>query len=168
VELVYIDDDYTDFLRKIDRRVSYNIDKDYRRPYVGVVFALKKNLYFAPLTSHNKGKKLAENPKKESITFYPIKNCELGGININNMIPIVKGVYHKVDYTPDGKDPKWLKNKKLLMIEQISIINKNESYIRRKAILIYNMKIQGKLYPNYDNVTCDFKKLETQAMKYKI
>jgi len=168
MELVYIIEEYTDFLRTHgDNRVSFNREKFYKRPYVGIVFKLKSNIYFAPLTSSNKGTKLKSNPKKENMTFFPLADCKLGGININNMIPVVDGVYHKIDFTITDKDNKSERDRKMLLINQKEVIDKFQKDIRKKAVILYNLKTQGKLYKNYDDITCDFIKLEAVAVKYK-
>ena len=167
MNLVYIDEQYTDYLRETDFRVSFNREKDYLRPYIGVVFQLKNCFYFAPLTSSNKGKKLKDNPKKENPTFFPLDNCQLGGININNMIPVIAGIYHKIDFTITDKDDKPTRARKLLLINQKRFIDSNAKTIRQKALILYNLKIQNRLYENYDQITCDFLKLEKVATKYK-
>ncbi len=163
MKLVKIEQCYTDFLRKVDNRVSFNVTKIYERPYIGILFKInKKLLYFAPLTSSGKGKKLKNNPKKESITFYPIKKCSLGGINFNNMIPVVKGMY-KIINVLKVKDLK-LKN---LYFDQINELSKVEKHLIVKAHTLYNLKNANKLYENYDKVTCNFKLLEKRALKFK-
>lgn len=160
--LVRIDQRYTDYLRQFDSRVSVNIDNTYVRPYIGVLFKVQDKEYFAPLTSSSKGKKLRDNPKAESTTFFPIDNCQLGGINLNNMIPVVAGVYSLFDIANES-NPK----KKIFLQKQVRILRKNEKHIINKAKKLYNLKISGSLYPNYDGVTCDFKLLEEKAALYK-
>ena len=153
LKLVKIKQAYTDYLRKYDNRVSYNSDYEYERVYVGVLFKIKKDLlYFAPLTSSGKGKKLKEHPIRESITFYPLRNCNLGGINFNNMIPVVNNAYQIIEINK-VTNIKF----KLLYINQLREINKNSKYIKVKANLIYRLKIRHKLFPKYDKVTCNFK-----------
>lgn len=141
---------------KYDCRVSYNIDKTYQRPYVGVLFEIEEKKYFAPLTSSNKGKKLKDNPKGENLTFFPLDKCNLGGINLNNMIPVLDGVYKKFDINNE----KNLK-KKTLLIKQVIELRKKSDYIIKKAKKLYGLKISGRLYASKDNITCDFKLLES-------
>lgn len=160
--LVKIEQRYTDYLRQFDHRVSINIDNTYVRPYVGVLFTVQGKEYFAPLTSSGKGKKLKDNPKPESVTFFPIDNCKLGGINLNNMIPVVVAAYSQFDIANEP-NPK----KKLFLQKQVRILRKQEKNIIGKAKKLYNLKIKGTLYPNYDSVTCDFKLLEEKAKLYK-
>jgi len=161
MEIVAVQQQYTDYLRDFDKRVSKNLDKIYIRPYLGALVTIGQLKYFAPLTSQSKGKSLAENPKKESITFYPIDDCRLGGINLNNMIPLVDGVYEKYELAKVLN-----KVQRQLHEKQIIDLRKNAAHIVAKAEKIYKLKIGRKLYPNYDDVTCDFKKLETAAKLY--
>ena len=160
--IVRIEQRYTDYLRQFDSRVSINIDNTYVRPYIGVLFKVRDKEYFAPLTSSGKGKKLKDAPKAESTTFFPIDNCQLGGINLNNMIPVVAGVYVPFDIANEP-NPK----KKIFLQKQVIFLRKHEEYIIIKAKKLYNMKISGKLYENYDRVTCDFKLLEEKAALYR-
>ncbi len=169
MELVTIDTKYVDYLRAFDNKVCYNKDWSHSRPYIGVLFNIKQNLYFAPLTSSGKGKKLKDFPKPESTTFYPIKNCEYGGINFNNMIPVISSVYSRVDMTIQETDSKKERNYKLLLINQLSYLSKNaiEKHLKRKALALYSMKTKNQLYENYDRITCDFKLLEEKAKLYQ-
>ncbi len=168
MKIVTINGDYITYLRQFDDRVCFNKEWQHTRPYVGIIFSLRGHNYFAPLTSSGKGAKLINNPKTESTTFFPINNCEYGGVNINNMIPVVDGVYTEINYaiskTDSDKDRKY----KILIIKQLEVLNTNEKLLREKANRLYSMKTQGRLYPNYDNITCDFKLLEKKANEYKI
>jgi protein AbiQ len=169
MDIVYISEKYTNFLRENgDPRVSYNKEDAYHRPYLGVLFIVNKSLFFAPLTSSNKGKKLKDNPKKENLTFFPLDDCRLGGINLNNMIPVVEGVYKSVDYEIFPKDSERVKTRKEKLNAQKKIVDENEKHIRRKARILYNLKTSGLLYENYDKITCDFLKLEKVASLYVV
>jgi len=160
--IVTIDQSYTDFLRQFDHRVSKNHDKDYIRPYIGVLLEVNHRKYFAPLTSSGKGKKLHENPKRESITFFPINECRYGGVNLNNMIPVVDGVYHEIDI---DNIPEW--NRRKMLQEQLRFLRTNEFTIVMKARKIHRLRVSGSLFENYASVTCDFKLLEEKAEIYK-
>ena len=167
MQIVYMQSAYIDYLRKIDPRVMKNKDEGAGgRPYLGVLFNIKGRKYFAPLTSSGKGKKLIDAPKKENITFYPLDNCRLGGVNINNMIPVANSVYKEVEYEITENDNNYMRVKKNKLVEQRNFINVHASHIKRKAIYLFNLKTQNRLYPNYDHVTCDFTKLEQAAQSY--
>ena len=161
MQIVKIEQEYTDYLRQFDFRVSKNIDMSYVRPYLGVLFTVQNKEYFAPLTSSGKGKKLKVSPKQESTTFFPLDECKLGGINLNNMIPVVSGVYIPFDIQNESN-----LQRKILLQKQVRFLRKNESYIVNKAKKLYNLKVTGELFPNYDKVTCDFKLLECKASEY--
>ena len=167
MQVVMIDSNYTDFLYKADQRVSKNVNMIYQRPYIGVLFKVQDKEYFAPLTTHSKGKRLCESPKAENVTFLPIENCQYGGINFNNMIPLVKGVYWSFNAEYHPTDLPNERAKKDIYQRIIRFLRKNEQDIVTKAKYLYDLKCKGKLYPNYDNITCDFKKLELAASHYK-
>lgn len=166
LKLVQIKTEYINYLRSFDEKVCFNKEWSNSRPYVGVLFQLKKCKYFAPLTSSGKGVKLKDCPKAENVTFFPIDKCKYGGVNLNNMIPVVDDVYSEINLHL-GKHLSEEKAKyRVLMINQIEFLNKNEKHLREKANMLYNMKLLGQLYENYDNITCDFKKLEKVSREY--
>jgi len=166
MEIVIIDSNYTDYLYKTDPRVSKNINMIYQRPYIGVLFRVQDNEYFAPLTTHSKGKRLFENPKPENVTFLPIEKCQYGGINFNNMIPVVKGVYWQFNIAYHPTDAPNERAKKDVYNRIVRFLRKHEADIITKAKNLYDLKYKGKLYDNYDKITCDFQKLETVAKMY--
>ncbi len=168
ISLVYIDETYTDFLRMVDNRVPFNVNNTYQRPFTGVLFKIQHMEYFAPLTTSSKGKKLMENPKPENITFLPIENCKFGGINFNNMLPVVKGVYTLIDLTIKPNDDFKTKVEKTKFINIARFLRKNYNKIVMKAKKIYNLQKSGQLYENYMQVTCDFEKLEKQSLLWGI
>lgn len=166
LKIVKVDTKYINYLRQFDPRVCFNKELNNTRPYVGALYRLKDFTYFAPLTSSGKGNKLLNNPKPESITFYPIENCKYGGVNLNNMIPVIEGVFQEIEYLPNPNDTKAEKLYKILIYNQRRILNKNEKHIREKANKLYSLKTTGRLYTNYDKVTCDFKLLEENCFLY--
>jgi len=168
LSLVYVDDRYTNFLQEQgDPRVSKNNNTDYQRPFIGVLFRIDDFLYFAPLTTHSKGKKLCESPKSENITFYPIDKCKYGGVNFNNMIPLVDGVYKEIDMVIKTDDFGWERNKKIQLMNIKRILRHEGKHLIAKAVNLYSLKVKGVLYSNYDKITCDFKKLEKTALLWK-
>jgi len=166
MELVYIDSGYTDFLRETDARVSFNKEESYLRPFVGVVFEVFGHKYFAPMTSHGKGKKLKSNPIKENVTFLPINDCAHGGINFNNMIPVIDGVCRRADLVIYGTDDEKTRKYKGLLAIQWYFISRNREKIKQKAKTIYNLRTKGYLRDSALDRTCDFLKLETVAKLY--
>jgi protein AbiQ len=149
-----------------DFRVSKNDNIDYQRPFIGVLFNIDNLGYFAPLTTSSKGKKLRDFPKKENITFYPIEECKYGGINFNNMIPLVNGTYKDIDLQIKDDDFGWERNKKIQLMNIKRILRHRGKYLIAKAVNLYSLKTTGRLYPNYDTITCDFKQLEIASSYY--
>lgn len=82
-----------------------------KRPFIGIVLSINGIDYFAPLFSpKEKHKKLVNK-----IDFIQLDNGKLGGINLNNMIPVPKNVLTKVDiYITKNDDEDTIKYKKLL------------------------------------------------------
>lgn len=165
LKLVYVDDRYTNYLQTHgDARVSKNNNTDYQRPFIGVLFWIDNFAYFAPLTTSTKGKKLRDHPKAENITFYPIAKCQYGGVNFNNMIPLVDGVYKEIDMIIKPDDFGWERNKKIQLMNIKRILRHEGKTLVAKAVNLYSLKIKNALYKNYDQITCDFKKLEKTAL----
>lgn len=165
-KLVQIETPYINYLRSFDDKVCFNKEFSNVRPYVGILFKLKKHNYFAPLTSSGKGYKLKDCPKAENVTFFPINNCKYGGVNLNNMIPVAENVFSEINLHI-GKNMKPEKIKyRILLLNQLNFLNKHKKHLREKANKLYNMKVLGQLYENYDKVTCDFKKLEKVSKEY--
>ena len=86
LELVKINSNYCDYLRKYDEKVPYNKNTKELRPFVGILFVVHDCEYFAPLSS--------PKPKhiqiKNNLDFYKINNGIFGVVNFNNMIPVNK------------------------------------------------------------------------------
>ncbi len=168
MQLVVIDNDYIEYLRSYDDRVRFNKDESHSRPYAGILFQFKNNVeYFAPLTSSGKGKKLKDNPLPESIIFYPIKDCLLGGIRLNNMIPVTPDVYKRIDMRVDAAPSTSERQYRELLIEQLEYLFAHKEEIVKKARKLHRMKINQQLYPHFDNMTCDFAQLERACKAYK-
>ena len=51
LRIVKVDSLYCDYLRKYDKRVSYNAGTKDLRPFIGVLFMIDKCEYFTPLSS---------------------------------------------------------------------------------------------------------------------
>ena len=84
LQIIRVNTNYCDYLRKFDPRVAYNMNEKEIRPFVGILFKIEDCEYFAPLSSPKpKHKKM-----KNTIDFLKIKNGELGAVNFNNMIPV--------------------------------------------------------------------------------
>lgn len=93
MDLYYIDSSYCRYLRLYDALVPYN-EGVKKRPFVGVVIMIHSIAFFAPLTSP----KLKHRKMNRQIDFLKIDDGKLGGVNLNNMIPVQEGLYYKASF----------------------------------------------------------------------
>ena len=84
LQLVRLNYDYCNYLRKFDNKVPYNYDKKELRLFVGVLFSIVKLMSFAPLSS----------PKP--------KHLKLEAINFSNMLSVTKNNIFKIDLSKDN------------------------------------------------------------------
>ena len=101
--LYEIDDKYIEYLRKFDEKVlsSKEGNRKYTRKCVGVLFHIRDVKYFIPLSSY---KPETYDSMYESLSFKKIGNMAV--LRINNMIPIIDSVVHKIDFKQE-KDEKY-------------------------------------------------------------
>lgn len=163
MELVRIDTHYIDELRKIDNRVQSNSIEQSKqnKPFWASCLQLKKNnfLYFAPLSSP----KPKHEKMKNSTDFHKVisKDGKLRAvINFNNMIPVDKTLYSRIDISKD-KD-------KYVLYDEYLFCRDNEQELMKKATILYNRYIHGNLSSTEQSRTCDFKKLEQRLQTYLI
>ena len=156
IVLVRIDSKYCDYLRQYDNRVPYNYAGKVKRPYVGVLFEVNSNKYFAPLSSPKpKHLKL-----KNKIDFLKIDNGNLGAVNFNNMVPVKDdNIIHLNLEDEDRKDTKLLK-------EQIFWLNRNREKLYNKSKQLYDRYKKGILSTNIINRCCNFPLLEEKCNEY--
>ena len=82
MDFYHISEKYINYLRNYDQLVPIN--KNEKRPYLGVVIKIEDIKYYAPFTSP-KPKHLKMKNNKD---FRKIENGKYGAINLNNMIPV--------------------------------------------------------------------------------
>ena len=154
LQLYRVTDKYIDFLRQVDS-INIKINKNEKRPYIGVVLEVHNIKYFAPLSSpKEKYKKM-----KNNLDFIKICNGEKGAINLNNMIPVVDEALMKVDIEQEE-----IKYRNLLY-DQMRFINENAEKIHKKAEKLY---ISVTEYHSFFESRCaKFKKLEKRSIEYK-
>ena len=105
LQIIRVNTNYCDYLRKFDSRVAYNMNEKEIRPFVGILFKIEDCEYFAPLSSpKSKHKKM-----KNTIDFLKIKNGELGAVNFNNMIPVKKWLLFYYWFKSINFNSKWSK-----------------------------------------------------------
>lgn len=156
IRLVLLDDQYVSYLFNVDHRVMYN--KNHRRPYIGILFTVKKQHYYAPLSSP-KNKFLT---MKNDIDFMRIDGGKLGAICFNNMVPTVKGVIQPIDIRKTQNQ-----QYKFLLLKQIEFFNNNEMAILRRATNLYKLYQEHRLPIRIAKRCVDFAKLESAAKRYQ-
>lgn len=154
-----INENYLNYLYKIDNKVPKEHANSKKRPFIGVVFNINDILYFVPLTSPKPKFKKLHN----KIDFYKLKNGELGAINFNNMIPVTKELV-KVYNINNEQDQKY----KRLIIEQLFFLLRRQNEIRKKAYRLYEKYINDKLDAGTKSRCCNFKLLENKLNDYSL
>ena len=168
-KLYYVDIDYNEALRKIDKNVMSNSPKDNKedRPYLGIVIEINNTLYCIPLTSPDK-EKFQKKCGKDMVKIPDAKRKNANGapmllavLNLNNMIPVDKSVIAEVDLKIRPNDSKAEKKYKELLQNEQNWCRDNFEMICRKANKLYEQIIQN---PKKDiNLTArcvDYIKLE--------
>ena len=128
MKLYNITNKYVDYLKNFDAKVPEN--KDSKRPFVGVIFTIDGNNFFAPLSSP----KPKHIKMKNGADFHKITSGHQGVINFNNMIPIPNTELILIDIhsIPD-------ENYKNLLNSQLRFINSNQEVLKKKAEKLYQL-----------------------------
>lgn len=153
-----IDDDYIDFLRQFDRKILSTKDghRKYSRKYIGIMMHNRDYKYFIPLSSY---KPIYDN-MYESKSLKKIGDMAV--LRINNMIPVINGVIHRVDFNSIAD-----LNYKYLLQSEYRIIKNREKEIRTDSRIVYYYRLNDK---NKDkglyNLCCDYKLLEEKSKEY--
>ncbi len=131
MKLYIVEDDYITYLKQFDNNVSNN--KHNSRPYVGIIISIDEINYYAPLASP----KVKHLKMKNQIDLFKIKNGDLGVINLNNMIPILKENVKEINFKNcDFKYSKLLK-------KQLDYIILNSNKLINNAIKLRNIIIKN-------------------------
>ncbi|MBR1376790.1 MAG: type III toxin-antitoxin system ToxN/AbiQ family toxin [Bacilli bacterium] len=162
MNLVIIDTEYCDYLRKFDCRVPYNKENKDFRPFVGVLFRINDIEYFAPLSSP-KPKHLK---MKEFIDFIKIDDGNLGIINLNNMIPVTKNNYKVINYKEYDSNVFHDMNYYRMQQKELLWLNRNKNIIISRAYKLYTKYMNNKLPEAIRKRCCDFKLLEEKCDEY--
>lgn len=176
LKLYYVDMKYVRNLHNVDSHVASVSPQTGKedRPFIGIITVVGSKKYCIPLTSGDKEK---FKNKKNSVDFIKIpdenkKNefgayVTIGGINLNNMIPVNNSVLTPIDITIHDSDSKKQINDKNRLTKELDWCQRNEDLITRKANKLYDLRIN---HPQ-ENIAltkrcCDFKKLEAILEKY--
>ena len=161
LRIVKVDSLYCDYLRKYDKRVSYNAGTKDLRPFIGVLFMIDKCEYFAPLSSPKPKHKLLKN----TLDLIKINNGKLGVVNFNNMIPVTNNNYVPFDLNKKPKE-KSEKFRMELLKDQLRWLTANRKEINNKSKLLYNLYKNNKLPKNVRDRCCNFPLLEEKCKEY--
>lgn len=161
LEIVRVDSDYCDYLRKYDSKVAYNKNEKELRPFIGILFKIDTCEYFAPLSSP----KPKHKNMKNTLDFFKIKSGELGAVNFNNMIPVKESNYSLVELNKETLTVAELKYQRLLK-EQLSWLNNNFRQVKNKSFRLYELYNSGNLPQNIKSRCCNFKLLEEKCIDY--
>ena len=161
LEIVRVDSNYCDYLRKFDNKVAYNKYEKELRPFIGILFEIDTCKYFAPLSSP----KPKHKEMKNMIDFFKIKDGKLGAVNFNNMIPVTDKNYTLIDLNKEALTMEELKYQKLLK-EQLNWLNSHYRQVKNKSYRLYQLYNSGKLPDNIKSRCCNFKLLEERCLEY--
>jgi len=154
MKFYHITDEYINFLRSYDSKVSKN--KNESRPYVGVVVQINDIKYYAPFTSPKQKHLKMKNGKD----FRKIQGGQYGAINFNNMIPVPESALILIDIKnePDLKYRRLLQNQYKSVIADLEMITNTASKLRKlvltddEQLSEYDRRIKSRC--------CDLKLLE--------
>lgn len=154
-----VTEEYVEYLRTFDDQVHKHDDKKNTTPYLGIVLNINGFDYYAPMTSP----KAKHKHMNDSYDFIKIKNGSYGAINLNNMIPILKGELIEFDISTLTDE-----FKKNIFQNQAGFIRRNSKYIQDTAEILYNMIINDKINKEEKLVArcCNFKLLEEKSQLY--
>lgn len=154
LRLYKINTKYINYLRGTDIKVQLN--KNAKRPYVGIVLYVGEFRYFAPLESPKNNHKNIKSGKH----LLKIDNGNLGLIGFNNMIPIHNSalIAFDINSEPDVKYAELLKR-------QVTWINKNKATIYDHANKTY-YDVVNNTNKFLVSVSCNFRRLEKACKGY--
>lgn len=127
------DANYCNYLHYYEPKIPFVENEKENRPFIGTLLCVNGKNFFAPLTSP-KPKHLT---MKNAQDFLKIDNGKLGGINLNNMIPIPKSCLQEIEI----RNIKDIKYRKMLYM-QMDWIEKNKERINKRAKNLYFLIIQ--------------------------
>lgn len=172
MRIVEIKDSYIEFLRNfypnaiLDNKVGR---RKHKRKFVGVVLFINSFLYFAPLSSPKESDyDNNHNIRKstDAILRIVVKNKLIGKILINNMFPVPNSEI--IEYNINNEEDLAYRN---LIKKEILWIQKNTSFIEKKAKIIYYTKKNEIFRKNEKNEAflnniAPFNLLEAKCIEY--
>ena len=156
----HIKDEYIAFLRQYDQRVALN--KQQKRPYIGVVVEVDGMRYYAPLTSPKPKHRRMKNGKD----FRKINQGAYGAINFNSMIPVTDSALlsFDIEQIPDEQYRRLLQN-------QYKAVKADRDAIEKTAEKLHTLVLteDALLSPHDREIKarcCDFALLESVCGDY--
>ena len=145
MKLYYVDDNYRDYLRYYDEKVS----RKTTRPFVGVVTYKNNHPYFTPLTSRRRN-------NNQIYVKLKLGKEDLGGCVVNNTIPVINNNYHVIDIHTNF-DEEGLRKRSVALRKQ------GFEQTKKKFNHLYEKRYCDSFF---DKVCCDWEKLEKAARNY--
>lgn len=178
---INIDQSYLKKLHDACSEVYYKPSGYENKPYIGILINNDDRKYVIPLSSAKEKHKTWKNVNKECYLVYETaKKSSMGQgdiwvateadnvkhilsvMDIKKMIPIVDGVYSRVNINPDDRDTDDVKKYKDLLNKEYSFCLKVINEVIGKANKLYDKQMKnGKVV----KFCCDFKALEEVADK---
>ena len=154
-----INEQYIDFLSKFSQHLFHNAKatQSYSRKYVGILFEIDGLKYFAPLSSF----KPKHNRLSETLDFIKIGNMAV--INLNNMFPVIEGVF-SLKNPSDESNPQY----KTLLNNEIRIIRQKTKQIINNANAVYKHKMTNDGKSKLSQRCNDFRLLEEKCKEFKL
>lgn len=179
---INIEQNYLKKLHTACSEVYYKPSGYENKPYIGILVHKNDRKYVIPLSSAKEKHKTWKNVDKECYLIYEMaqKSCMgkddiwvqesqdevkhiLSVMDIKKMIPIVDGVYSRVNINPEKGDSEELKKYKDLLNKEYSFCLKIIDEVIGKANRLYDKQMQtGKVV----KFCCDFKALEEVSNKW--
>ncbi len=157
MKIYRLDTNYSNYLYNFEPKISFIRNEKENRPFLGVVFKVHNNKFFAPLTSP-KAKHLT---MKNTQDFLKIDDGFLGGINLNNMIPIPEVALQEINISKLENE-----NYKRMLYKQLKWVKNNTKRINHRAKNLYYLVIQKKTTNDLIERCCDFKLLEKKCQEF--
>ncbi len=161
LKLVKIDYRYCDYLRRYDKKVSYNSGSKELRPFIGVLLYVENFKYFAPLSSP----KIKHLKMKNNVDFLKIDNGKLGAINFNNMLPVLEQNIKLLDLNKVCENKEESKYQKMLKT-QLYWLNRHNKSLFKHAKNLYDSYLNDKLPIKIKERCCNFSILEEKCLEY--
>lgn len=180
---INIDQSYLEKLHDVCSEVYYKQNGYDNKPYIGILINNKYKKYVIPLTSAKEKHKFWKNVDKDCYLIHETADRHdmgqkdiwvaldgdnvkhiLAVVDVKKMIPIVDGVYNRVNINPEETDSADILKYKDLLNKEFSFCLKMINSVITKANKIYDKQMKtGKVI----KFGCDYKLLEDVSDAYE-